>query len=211
MKIYIPFNMIIDTDFGMIRLIEEIQDLHGYPVNKLKSFLINRENENPISEYNKVREIDIIESAYDLILDKYYKMLLPSSSVTDMLAFVINTYKLGLSNEVEITIGCDLECEIDYIKSLLSELKYSFDIELNMNIDLNNYDCIFTKFMDKYYVDYLLDTVKISGKRIYVADYNFNTLYDTENGLKIIDPELHIRLESDGNVVSLVSLYNKKQ
>ena len=211
MKVYIPFNMIIDTDFGMIRLIEKIQDIHGYSVNKLKSFLINRENENPISEYNKLRQINIIESAYDLILDKYYQIILPLSSVTDMVAFVINTYKLGLSNEVEITIGCDLECEIEYLKSILSELNYSFDIQLNIDIDLNEYDCIFTKFMDKYYVDDLLNRVKIKGKRIYVADYRFNTLYDTENKLKIIDPELHMRLESEGNIISLVSLYNKKQ
>ena len=82
---------------------------------------------------------------------------------------------------------------------------------LNTDIVLNDFDCIFTKFIDNYYVDYLLDTVQIKGKRIYVADYNFNTIYDDEHELVIIDPEIHIRLESEGNIISLVTLYNKKQ
>ena len=94
MKVYIPFNMIIDTDFGMIRLIEKIHNLSEYPVNKLKSFLLKREYENPIPEYNKVRQINMSEYAYDILLDKYYNMLLSLSTETDMISFVINTYKI---------------------------------------------------------------------------------------------------------------------
>lgn len=211
MKVYIPFNMIVDTDFGIIRLIEEVQNISKYSTNKLKSFLLKRENENPVPEYSKLRGIDISEYAYDMILSKYYNKVLPLSTVTDIISFVINTYKLGLSSEVEILIGCDLESEVELIKKLTSSLDYSFETELNININLNDFDCIFTKYLDDAYVDYLLENVKISGKRLYVADYSFNTLYDTESEQFIIDPMLHMRLESEGNIVCTVSLYNKKQ
>lgn len=211
MKIYIPFNMIIDTDFGMIRLIEEVQGIPKYSVNKMKSFLLKRESENPIPEYSKLRGIDVSDYAYELILEKYYKKILPLSMVTDMVSFVINTYKMGLSGEVEILIGCDLEIEMEFLKSITSSLKYPLEMDLNMNINLNNFDCIFTKYLDDSYVEYLLENVKISGKRLYVADYSFNTLYDTETEQIIIDPILHMKLESEGNIVCTVSLYNKKQ
>lgn len=211
MKIYIPFNMIIDTDFGIIRLMEEVQNIDKYSVNKLKSFLLKRENENPIPEYSKLRGIDVSEYAYELILERYYNKVLPLSMVTDMISFIINTYKLGLSSEVDILIGCDLESEMEFLKSITSSLKYPFEMELNMNVNLNDFDCIFTKYLDDAYMDYLLDNVKISGKRLYVADYSFNTLYDTESEQFIIDPTHHMRLESEGNIVCTVSLYNKKQ
>ena len=42
MKLYIPFNMIIDTDVGIIRLVERLYDLSEYPINSLKSFLLRR-------------------------------------------------------------------------------------------------------------------------------------------------------------------------
>ena len=210
MKVYIPFNMIIDTDFGMIRLIEKAQNLSEYPVNKLKSFLLKRESENPIPEYNKIRQINMSEYAYDLLLDKYYDMILKLSTVTDMVSFIINTHKFGLTNDVKITVGCDQTSEITYLNSLLSSLNYPIDMQLNSDIDLNDFNCIFTKYIDEAYVDYLLNNVKIEGKRLYVADYSFNTIYD-EDQLIIIDPILHLQLESKGNIVCTVSLYNKKQ
>lgn len=210
MRVYIPFNMIVDTDFGIIRLIEKVQDIPEYPINKLKSFLLKRENENPVLGYNRIRELDLPESTYNVILQKYYKSVLPLSQLTDMVSFVLNTYKLGLYNEVEIIVGCDLDCEVEFLKIITSKLDYNIDIQLNTRLDLNRFDCIFTKYFDEYYVDYLINNLKISGKKIYVADYNFNTLYDDETQQYMIDPLLHMELESKGNIVYLVSLYNKK-
>ena len=211
MKVYIPFNMIVDTDFGIIRLIEQIQNISEYPTNKLKSFLLKRRQENPITEYSVLREFDVSPYSYGKIMDKYYEKILPLSSLTDMIAFVLTTYKLGVTNEISITIGCETQSEIDFLSSLMSSLDYSIHTELNNNLKLNAYDYIFVKYLNYKYVDYLLDELKISGKRIYVADYNFNTIYDEESHTYIIDPELHIRLESEGNVLCTVSLYNKKK
>ena len=182
MKVYIPFNMIVDTDFGIIRLAEKLNNIAEYSVNKIKSFLLKRYFENPIPEYCKLRELDnTSEYLYDILLSKFYEKILPKSTLTDMIAFVINTYKLGLSNEVNIIIGCDYECEIDYLKSILSSIDYDIEMDLNINIKLNDYDCIFTKYIDEFYVEYLVENIKLEGKRIYVADYNFNTLYDDES------------------------------
>lgn len=210
-KIYIPFNMVVDTDFGMIRMIEKVQNISEYPVNKLKSLLLKREDENPVIDYNRIRKLNISEYTYDVILEKYYEKVLPLSSLTDMLPFIINTHKLGVSNELQITVACDLESEMKYLSKITSSLNYTIDTELNSNINLNDFDYIFIKYIDQYYVDYLINTAKIRGKRIYVADYEFNTLYDSESGQRIIDPMLHIELESVGCVVCTVSLYNKKQ
>lgn len=210
MRIYIPFNMIVDTDFGIIRLVEQTQNISEYSVNKLKSFLLNRKNENPIPEYAALRGFTISEFTYEEILDKYYKNILPISQITDMMSFIINTHKLGFSGQVDITIGCDYECEVEYLTSKMSSLNYSAEIGLNKIIKIDKFDYIFTKYMDEFYVDYLLDNMKLEAKNIYVADYNFNTIYDDKNN-KCIDPFLHMRLENNGNKLFLVSLYNKKQ
>lgn len=210
MKVYIPFKMIVDTDSGILRLIEKVQQVPEYSINEMKSFLLNRGKENPVIDFNKERKLEIMEQVYDEILDRFYEKILPLSLTTDLISFIINTYKLGFSNELEITIACNYELEMEYLKSITSSLPYSLNMEFNTDLNLNRFDCIFIKYLDEFMVDYLIDIIKLEGKRIYVADYNFNTLYDTESKTKIIDPYLHLKLESNGNIVSLVSLYNKK-
>lgn len=210
MKVYIPFNMLIDTDFGIIRIVEKFTKIDEYPVNKVKSFLLNRTKENPIYEYRDIRNIVCSNYIYDLVLKKYYENILPLSEITDLILFVINTYKLGLSSELEITIGCDYECEIKYLNKVLSSLDFPINIDENINIKLKDFDCIFIKYLDEDYADYLLEVAKLSAKKIYVADYNFNTIYDEENDTRIIDPIIHMKLESEGNMLYTVSLYNKK-
>ena len=90
-------------------------------------------------------------------------------------------------------------------------MKLSADYALNSEIKLNDYEYIFIKYIDEAYVDYLINTAKITGKRLYVADYSFNTLYDKKSDTKIIDPNFQMDLESEGNILSLVSLYNKRR
>lgn len=210
MKVYVPFNTIVDIDFGVIRVIESIIGITEYPTNKLKSFLINRENEDPIPEYCKLRGIED-SLRLDVLLEnnKYYNLILKMSNLTDILALVINTHKLGLSNEMEMIIACNTEDEMKHIRSVLSSLKYNIHIQLNTNLKLNDFDYIFTKYMDKYYIDYLIDN-NINRKRLYVADYRFNTILDPETNEVGINPDYHLRLESEGIIVSTVSLYNKK-
>ena len=210
MKVYIPFNMIVDTDFGVVRLVEDINRISEYPVDKLKSFLLNRESENPIPEYCDLRNAYCVAS-YNLLMEteKYYNAILKLSKVTDIMSLVINTYKLGLSNEMEITIVCNTEIEETHLKNILSKLKYPFEIKLNNEIKLNDFDYIFTKYLDKYYMDYLMKN-NISGKRLYVADYKFNTIIDQESNAIGIDPNFHLVLESKGIIVSTISIYNKK-
>ena len=98
---------------------------------------------------------------------------------------------------------------LKYLKSILSSLKFAINTELNMNLKLNKFDYIFTKYLDRFYVDHLINN-KINAKRLYVANYAFNTIVDPESKSIIIDPMLHIRLEGEGFVVSTISLYNKK-
>ena len=210
MKVYIPFNMIVDTDFGVIRFVEDVNRLSEYPVNKLKSFLINRKNENPIPEYCELRNAYEMPS-YNLLMEteKYYNAILKLSKVTDIMSLVINTHKLGLASEMDIIIGCNTETEIQHLKDILSKLKYGIKMDLNSNIKLNDFDYIFTKCLDEYYVDYLINN-GINRKRLYVADYKFNTIIDPESKKVGINPELHMALESEGIIVSTITVYNKK-
>lgn len=213
MKVYIPFNMIVDTDFGIIRFYEKYKEIPEYPKNKLKAFLINRKEENPLLEYRELRKLDLSDitenNLYSLMIQNHYESILKLSNLTDLLALVINTHKLGLANEMEITIGCNSEEEINFFKSITSSLKYSIITKLNSSLKLNDFDYIFIKVLDKYYTEYLLNN-NISGKRLYVANYRFNTLVDEERNETIIDPEIHMSLESEGDVISLISIYNKK-
>ena len=211
-RIYIPFNMIVDTDFGIIRLIEKVQNIEEYPKNKLKEFLLTRRNENPIPEYCKKRGVDVLESSYEMILEKYYNSILPLSELTDLLAFVINTYKLGVSNEMKIVIGCNYDSEIRYIQTLTSQIEYTFETALNEHIKLSEFDYIFFKYFDYHYIEYLIDNLKLEAKRLYVADYCFNKIYDREIEPEgFLDPELVVQIASKGNILSTVTLYNKKR
>ena len=144
------------------------------------------------------------------IITKGYSTVLKLSKVTDILAFVMNTYKLGLSNEMEITIGCDMPEELEYLKKKLSKLEYSLDIRLNSELKLNDFDYIFNKYINEDYVKDLIENKKIRGKRLYISDHNFNVFID-QDGNKIVDLEYHIPLESNGIVLSLISIYNKKK
>lgn len=211
MKLYIPFNLLVDTDYGIIRLVEKLYDIPEYSVDKVKSFLLTRENEDPIIEYCNLREIDYEEDIinYNHIIENEYKKILPLSKLTDIVSFVINTYKLGLSNELEITIGCNYDFEIEHLQKRLSKLNYTLDIVLNSDIKMDSFDYIFTKVLDKHYVNYL-ETNNIRGKRLYVANYAFNAVVDEEKQSYVIDPTLHLHLESMGIVVNTVTIYNKK-
>ena len=209
MKLYIPFNMVVDTDFGIIRIIEKLYKIPEYPVDKIKSFLLKREIENPVYEYCELRNIEYDQYLYEEIIEKHYDTVLKLSCLTDILSFIINTYKLGLSNEVEITVGCNYDSEIKFLKQILSASKYSVNSKLNTDIKLNDFDYIFTRCLDEFYVEYLIDN-GINGKRLYVADYRFNTIIDEESKSVIINPLLHIKLESEGIIVSTISIYNKK-
>ena len=212
MKLYIPFNMIVDTDFGIIKFTEKYFNISEYSKNKLKSFLIHRTGENPIPEYCDLRKLDKEKagSLYETMIERYYSAVLKLSNMTDILSFVINTYKLGFSNDLEITIGCNTEEEMNFLKKSLSSLKFTITMVLNKDINLNDFEYIFTKYLDSYYIDYLINN-KIKAKRLYVANYGFNTIVDEESGTTIIDPVLHMRLESEGFVVNTISVYNKKQ
>ena len=209
MKLYIPFDMIVDIDYGIIRLFEKINNLPERSVNSLKSLLLKRENENPIIPYCVLKQIEYPESLYEKIMEDHYEKVLKLSGLTDILSFVINTYKLGLSNEMEIVVGCNYPSDMEYLTTVLSSFNYTIDMKLNADINLDDFDYIFAKVLDDYYVDYL-ENNKIHGKRLYVADYGFNTLLDEETQTLIIDPILHLRLESMGIVVNTISVYNKK-
>ena len=138
MKVYIPFNMIVDIDFGIIKFFEKFVDIPEYSINRIKSFLLKRTNENPLPEYCELRKLEIsdINTIYNLMMERHYSSILKLSNVTDILSFVINTYKLGLSNQMEITVGCNTELEVKYFKSLVSSLKFSINTDLNSKIKL---------------------------------------------------------------------------
>ena len=36
MKVYIPFNMVVDIDFGIVRLVEKLNELPEKSTNKIK-------------------------------------------------------------------------------------------------------------------------------------------------------------------------------
>lgn len=208
-NVCIPFDMIVDTDYAVIRLVEETQQLKPMYDKKLKKFLVEREYENPIIEFNKLKRINIMEETYDrLIEEKYYSKLLNLATFTDMINFVIMTNDLSVSSEMRITIACNTEIEKDFLIKNMKKIQVPVNIELFRNLDLNNFDSIFTKYIDQNYIDYLLDTVKFHGAKLYVADYNFNTIIDEETGTKGILPEYHLALESEGILVFTVSLYN---
>ena len=85
MKVYIPFNMIVDTDFGIIRIIEFFNQLPKYDNNQVKSFLL------------KIKSL--MKKALNLTTKGNYQLLLHIKRLVRLMFKKMKEYQLMLSRK----------------------------------------------------------------------------------------------------------------
>lgn len=200
----IPFNLIIDTDAGLINLIKDEYNQKSVfdfkKVGKLEEFLIHRKNINPlyglITPEIKTEDAD---QMYKDFMDQRYDDIILKSSVTLLLRTIIMASKGSI---ITITILYSDDREKQCMERIFANSKLIIKyLKKEDKINLENYDGVYLKdFRD------IMDYYGVIQKSIYVANYDFNVIFD-ENGNMTLDPNLLLSALPDGNEVKIFNIY----
>lgn len=205
----IPFDLIVDTDSGLINLLKRdyLRATMFKPGmllvddNMKKYQLLHRPSINPLYNFTWQKDIDDIDDLYKDFMDKKYDEILKLSPYTTLYAAL----RLFVNSKGAIipTVLCKCQAEIDYIASddsinnsrvLLAKKGYD-------HLDISDYDPIYLKdFMD------YTKCKNPFAKNIYISNYDFN-IETLDDGLVIPRKDLGI-LFLDQNRATVVDVYN---
>lgn len=169
----IPFNMIVDTEMGLLRLIrfEYRNDIFSYKSIEneefMKMLLKCRIEENPLSaitnDISKTELDDMYHQFFDTRYDKILR-LSPNTSIFDL------TQLPNINNTIRYTIVFDDE-EQKKIFELRGGKAFRTYVGSIFDEDIVNKN---TTLYIKYISDLSKQTIDINGKNLYIADYYFN-------------------------------------
>lgn len=200
----VSFNCIIDTDFGLLNLIDNdyldssIFNIdffnNHHKIREMVKVLYEREDKNPLSVCIKDSNYDI-ESLYNEFMKEKYTDILKRSMVTEIYN-LLEQFKL--SGEVRPTVLCTAQEEIDCLKEL--PLFKQIPILLMEELaDVSQYNQFFFRYIDDKYINHLSKFIKC--KTIYIINHKFNgipyqgvfptestkILFENRNSINMID------------------------
>ena len=207
LNVLIPFNLLIDTDMGLIKLIEYEyhNDEYFWPGmidcdDTLKQFsLLSRTDPNPLSVVMKSEDPELQQDLYSQFMEKEYSSILKLSSNTSLCG-ISSILRTSIDKSVRVTALCKTQEEADLIK------KRHIQVE---NIILGEPETI---SLDKYNVLFLKDVEDIrkyknvDGKEIYIANYGFNMVIEPDEEQPLLPMEVLYDYASS-NEFSLISVY----
>lgn len=184
LSVAIPFNMIYDIDFGIVRYIRDNYknaDIYNIGVLNmedifLKDLLRLRQEYNPVllclndSENYSYADIiyeDIISNHYSEVIQKSVK-----TAIADFISFLDNT----TDGQIIVTVICSNDLEKKFIIKEFDEYKEGKSYIIMHKCNANMYDPLFVKSLKdlpKYYTN-------IGCNNIYLARYGFNIQYDND-------------------------------
>ena len=215
-SVLIDFNMIIDTDFGLLTLIDrEYLDNEVFSVDwfnqhhiikELVKALYEREERNPLSEVVLKEKVsyDTIEQLYSEFIStkKTYNEILNLSMVTEIYNLIESFKSTG---DINIGIVCNNQEELDF----LNTLKVTKPITKFLLFDLSpqiisKYNQFYIKYTDSMLTKFISDI--ITTKTVYFANYKFNINDEkkTVNINKYTD-----RISANMNNLGVIDIYNK--
>lgn len=205
--VLVPFNLLVDTDMGLLKLLEYDYDNHDffYPgilhtseINQQYA-LLTRTDPNPITAVLQVEDKELADDLYSQFMEKEYDQILQLSCNTAVsnLAVVL---KNNMDQVIRITVLCNSKKEEDVlIKRNIGVFKTV--IGNFSTVDISEYGSIYIKNvtdLDKY--------KEVVNKNIYVANYGFNITIDPDNIMPLL-PEETIRKYGSRNEFDVFSLY----
>lgn len=170
----IPFNMIFDTEMGLMKLIEFHYNKGIFNYNALgkddltKLYLMQRNNWNPLSIIcdENISQNDMDELYYQFIDREYERILLysPNTALYDVLNVVYR------NEQIRFTVVCKSEMELDFFKKrqcnayqiLIGDMFTDELLKENPNIYI------------KYIKDLYQQPKSFKNKSLYIGDYEFN-------------------------------------
>ena len=204
----VPFDMVIDTDIGLWKLIQYqfSNDKFFYPgllyerdLNFMKWMMVTRENKNPLTVLLQDDYMDNADKLYNQFMDEEYDNILEQSVTTGIYDMICRSK--GVNDVLRFTVLCRSEKESEYVKKKLK--KHNVDIKTIVyddlkNVDISSFGSIYIKNINDFY---LYD--KVHGKNVIIGNYKFNLEGEVEN-----TPLLKQATEiSKLNVVQLVDIH----
>lgn len=206
--VLVPFNILIDLDMGLLKLLEFDYDndlyflqgiLHTTEINQQYT-MVTRNKVNPLSALLQVDDDELADNLYSQFMEKEYTQILKLSCNTAVrdLSELLNA---TIDQVVRITILCrseqdQREVEERHIKS------FRTIVEKDLNkINLSDYQVLFVKNI------YDLDKYRnVSGLNIYVPNYGFNITIDPEMSQPLL-PEDILKKYGKENEFEIFSIY----
>lgn len=210
----IPFNLIVDTDYGLTKLIHE--DYNNYDFfymglvdadgTDLQYLLQTRTEANPVLNMMVDSEnVELGDKLYSQFMEREYDKILQLSCNT-ALANVSKLLKKNVDQIIKISIMCENQKEIDELKKRKIPCFKSF-ISKPENINLSDYDALFVKNVTD------LDLYKnVESKTIYIPCYEFNVLFLDESPEPIVVPDYMLKYGyiNEFNVFTLYTIDPRK-
>lgn len=200
-NILVDFDLLIDTDFGLLQLIKKEyhdNDFIDTIILKMKdkillSELLDRKDKNPLSIAFKKQYVDNIDSLYDEFMKNEYESILKYSISTSLLDLML-TY--AQSNSCMITVICKNKLEEQIINKFnIKSIISSFD-----KVNIDDFDSIYIKDYTK-----VLSFKRLKAKNIFIGNYKFNLEDDC---MPLEDISILI---ADINIVSIIDVYNSNK
>ena len=204
----IPFNLVVDTDLGLIKMInKKYHDKNTFhtgllsaPIKQLVYLLYTRKHYNPLSVIMRdTTDTVAMDDFYNEFMEKEYVSILENSVTTD----VHNAIRLFNQSEgiIRTTILCKNQKEEDVIKKL--------DIGSDVDVVIGDYRDANISVYDPIYFKNFRDAIpvadRIAGKNIYIANYEFNYTYTPEES-RVLLPDVSILL-LDQNLAKVTDIY----
>lgn len=208
-NILVPFELIIDIDLGLIKLVRFHYNNGKYfyrgitkgPDNGIRYLLMNREDPNPLSiaYINRDTDKETMDSFYDQFMEREYESILklsPGTSVLDVMG-IANADK---DHVVRFTVLCKNELEKDVITNRKIPA-HNIIVSTPEDVDLSKFNCIYVKKWDD------LDKYRgIVSKEIYIPNYKFNVTYENNEPQPILPIDMVTKYASD-NEISVFTIY----
>ena len=206
----IPFECIVDIDMGLIKLLKfEYRNPEYFfkgildgPDDCIEYELVNRKNRNPLSIPTNMSKVDdeTIGNWYQQFIEKEYTKIMELSTSTS-LADLVKLSSFNTDKVLRTTILCSNDEEANIVRKR-SYGETTIVVDTNDTFDITKYDAVYLK--DVYDIEQYTGVV---GKTIYVANYAFNILDNTESDDVVLDYTPLIKYLDD-NEIRVYTVYN---
>lgn len=194
MQILIPFNTIIDTDIGLMKLIQFDYRNDTYfnmglidTTEPLQQFTAaNRDNENIMfSLCSSECTPEMIEDFTEQFFSKEYDEILKLSPLTHIMRIIKMIEVTHSEKDVQLTVLCTNSKQKDLLEH--RQIPVNIIQESYSTVNLSNFGVLFVKNVNELG---LFNNVE--GKLIFVPNYKFNLFFEEGHKDPLIRPDIYM-------------------
>lgn len=208
-SILIDFNMIIDMDYGLIKLMNDKYSKSKYvlsfmldlPDDILLHTLTIREQRNPIFDFINSKYENQSDNLYEQFMDQEIARIYEYAQPTDLLNLVRAYLK---TDAIDVTVFCKNQQEQLLINKYLNPSEnLHVIVSIIEDINISKFDSIYIK----YYEDFL-KFKNLQAKNLYTANCKYNLEKDKKDPIPLLSVSGII---GGSNKISLIDLYSIDQ